>query len=476
MSATPGRARRLVRGLGAWIIRERWTIVVLIAALLVRVHWNLRVHPPADYVYSDMNGYVGRAAGLFNDPFGKREYSGFYPWGTHVLIFAIQKLLGKGDLRAVGVVFAVFGALVSMFGYLVARRVTRFSWVAPAVGMVLIFDYPLISLSGYFLSETPFALGLMIGTWALLRVVDHGRGYDAWIAGWAIAFATMMRPQILVSVALLVPLWFFGRKLWPRLGLGMLVRAAIPLALVLGFSAARLHYHTDRWGLISENGSFNQVFGRCHVTKIIALPDTPARSRTVFGPPPLLQLNKRSTSAPGEWPQLDPVIDTHFYYYGYIGDAEIHRDYMRQCVAQGGLLKQAEYALVHVLMMWRYNILWPDSGKGQWHPFATRWGQIHSHSFAIPAVLAMLIVFVPRRHPKLALVAIHIWAAFIVAALYFGDVRLRTPYDPFVVLMALELCAMLIAWVGSRRTRNRGNNPGVEAVGPAPRPEPRPGI
>ncbi len=469
--------RSFLQRLGAWLVRERWTIAVLLAALVVRVHWNLRIHPPADYVYSDMNGYVGRAAQLWTDTWGKREYSAFYPWGTHVLFFGIEKLIGKDNLTGLGVVMAGFGALVSMFGYLVARRVTKFPWVAPAVGLLLIFDYPLISLSGYFLSETPFAVGLMIGTWALLRIVDDGRARDAWIAGVAIAFATAMRPQILVSVALLFPLWFFGRKLWPKLGVGMLVRAAIPIVLVLGFSAARLHYHTDRWGLISENGTFNQVFGRCHVGKIIALPDRPGRSRTVFGPPPLLQLGKRSVTAPGEWPQLDPIIDAHFYYYGYIGDAEVHRDYMRQCIEAGGWLKQAEYALVNMLMLWRYNIIWPDSGKGQWAPFASKWGMIHTHTFAIPALLAMLVVFAPRRHPKLALVAIHLLAALVVAAIYFGDVRLRTPYDPIIILLALELCAMIVAWVraklkerasGARAGRNPGNNPRVEPVGPAP--------
>lgn len=465
MSDSPPFVERVLRGAGAWLVHNRWPIVIFIAALVVRVHWNLRVHPPADYVYSDMNGYVGRANSLFGDLWSKREYSGFYPWGTHALMFAIEWMFGKGNLGAVGIAFAVMGALSALFGVLIARRVTKFPPIAAAVGLVLVFDYPLISLSGYFLSETPFGLGMMVATWALLRVVDQGRGRDAWVAGIAIAFALVMRPQILVSVALLGVIWFPGRKLWPKLTLGMLVRAAIPIVLVLGFSAWRLHYHTERWGLISENGTFNQVFGRCHVTKIIALPDKPGRSRTVFGPPPLLQLGKRATNAKGEWPQLDPVQGTHFYYFGYIGDSVQHRDYMKQCIEQGGWMRQAEYALVHVLMLWRYNILWPDSGKGQWQAVAKKWGDIHTHTFAIPAVLMMLIVFRPRAHPKLALVAIHLWAAFIVAALYFGDVRLRTPYDPFVVLLALEGCAMLGAFVVSRRRRNRPPPAGVQEGG-----------
>ncbi len=459
------RARSLALRVGAWLEHNSWPIAIFIAALVVRVHWNLYVHPPGDYVYSDMNGYVGRAGSLFLDLWGKREYSAFYPWGTHVLMFAIEWVFGKGDLVAVGKAFALMGALTAMFGFLVARRVTRYPPVAAIVGLVLVFDYPMISLSGYFLSETPFGLGMVVGTWALLRVVDHGRARDAYVAGVAIAFALVMRPQILVSVALLGPLWLLGRKLWPKLTIGMLSRAAIPIVLVLGFSAWRLHYHTDRYGLISENGSFNAVFGRCHVTKIIALPDKPGRSRTVFGPPPLLQLNKRSTTAPGEWPQLDPVKGTHFYYFGYIGDSAQHEDYMDQCIAEGGYARQAEYALVHVLMLWRYNVLWPDSGKGQWQPLAAKWGAIHTHTFAVPAVLMMFIVFRPRAHPKLALVAIHMWAAFVVAALYFGDVRLRTPYDPFVVLLALEGCAMLGAFVVARARRNQTPQSGVDKDG-----------
>lgn len=466
---------RALAGLGGWLVRNRWAIVVFAAALVVRLHWNLRVHPPGDYVYSDMNGYVGRSAALWHDLLGKREYSGFYPWGTHALMFAMERVFGKGDLVAVGKAFAVMGAATAMFGLLIAQRVTRFPPVAAAVGLVLIFDYPMISLSGYFLSETPFGLGLTAGTWLLLRVVDHGRARDAYLAGIAIAFATVMRPQILVSVALLGVLWLLGRKLWPKLNLAMMCRAVAPLVLMLAFCVWRLHYHTERWGLISENGSFNQVFGRCHVTKVIALPDRPGRSRTVFGPPPLLQLAKRSTTHPGEWPQLDPALAEHrdgagtnFYYFGYIGDAVQHHEYMDRCVAEGGLLRQAEYAAVHVLMLWRYNILWPDSGKAQWQPSAAKWGAIHSYSFAIPAFLAMFIVFWPRAHPKLALVAIHMWAAFIVAALYFGDVRLRTPYDPFVVLLALEGCAMLGAVLFDLVRRNRRPVSRVDATSPRP--------
>ena len=51
-----------------------------------------------------------------------------------------------------------------------------------------------------------------------------------------------------------------------------LVFAAIPIAGVLVFSSARLYHHTGRYGLISENGRFNSLFGRCHNKKAQATP------------------------------------------------------------------------------------------------------------------------------------------------------------------------------------------------------------
>lgn len=446
---------RIARSAARVIVAERWTLAVFLAALAVRVHWNLVVHPPEDYVYSDMNGYVSRADALFRETWTPREYSGFYPWGTHVLIYALKLTFGRDNASALGAAFATMGAFVAMFGYLVARRVASHRWVAPAVGLALVVDYPLISLGGYFLSETPFAVGLMAATWLLLRVVDHGRARDAWLAGVAVAFATVMRPQMLMSVALFAVIWLIWRRHYPKLGPWMILRAAIPLVLVLGFSAVRLHHHTGRWGLIAENGTFNQVFGRCHNWKIVAHAKTWTGSKTVFGPPPLLQLSKRKIREPGAWPQLDPVLEERLAYVGYIGDAEKLREYMRECVEKSGWLKQAEYALVHVLMLWRYNVLWPDSGKADLSARAGSWGEFHAIAVALPAMLGLALAW-PRRHPKLALVALHVWALFGVAALHFGDVRLRTPYDPVLLLLAFEgatIVATRLWRVGARRSR-----------------------
>src|SRR5690606_18610373 len=136
---------------------------------------------------------------------------------------------------------------------------------------------------------------------------------------------------------------------------------------------------------------------------------------------------------------LEPEIE----YRGYIGDKAIHDEYIRRCVEKTGVVKQLEYGLVNAMMLWRYNILWPDSGKTQWQTPARYWGRLHETLFMVAALVGMLAVLRPRRALRHALLALHLWALTFIAALYFGDVRLRTPYDPFVILLALEVYGLV---------------------------------
>src|SRR5690606_32388785 len=104
-------------------------------------------------------------------------------------------------------------------------------------------------------------------------------------------------------------------------------------------------------------------------------------------------------------------------YRGYIGDSEILGDYIRTCIQTTGWWKQAEYSLVNVLLLWRYNVMWPDSGKGEWRESARRWGIIHSSGLAVPALFALVAVFLRSRATGLAIVSLHLWAILIIAAL-----------------------------------------------------------
>ena len=86
--------------------------------------------------------------------------------------------------------------------------------------------------------------------------------------------------------------------------------------------------------------------------------------------------------------------------------------------------------------------MWPDSGKPRWRDVARTWGIIHANALAIPALIGLLGVFFVGRARGLGVIAVHLWAILIIAAAYIGGARFRSPYDPIIIVMAVEVYAL----------------------------------
>ncbi|MFZ6181595.1 ArnT family glycosyltransferase [Nannocystis pusilla] len=430
-----------------WLYRNRWPLVIVLGAFLVRLHWNLLVHPLGDYVSSDMKGYVSRADQMI-DKFGApNEYHAFFPYGTHFILALIKYLFGKDNFTAIGVAYALMGTGMVAYAYRIAARISPRKWVPPLLGTLLVFYYPLISLGGYTLSEIPFGVFMMASMFYLVRLVQEGRSRDAWLTGVTAALATACRPQILLSIALFGLIWLVWRKALPNVRWRHLVFAGIPLIAVLGFSAARMHHHTGRLGLVSENGKFNQLFGRCHNKKATATPTEPGRGKIRFGPPPLIQLEKRAKTAPRSWVQLEPALGPELDYRGYIADADALDALMAKCIRKTGILGQIKYGIVNMLLLAGYNTPWPDSGRDMWRPRAIWWQGLYTSIVTLPVVLGLVTLFMRRTIASYGLIAMHVLALMITAAIYFGDTRLRAPYDPLLLLLALEVYVIAGTWL-----------------------------
>lgn len=455
------RLRRIGTSLSRWVIEERWLIALFVAALVVRLHWNLVVHPLGDYVYSDMNGYVSRADRMLDKGLSPHEYSSFFPYGTHFLVFAVKWLFGRENFVAVGVVYALLGAFTVAFAYAATKRASAFPWVAPAVGLVGVFYYPHLSLGGYVLSEVPFGFFLMGAVLSSLRLADHGRHVDAWLMGTCAALGTAVRPQLMVSAAVLGLFWLVWRRRLPKLRFVHLLQSGVPVLVVLALSSALLYHNTGRLGLVSENGSFNLVFGRCHASKIRTTPDGQGHGRVHFRPPSFLQVknHENESKKKGKPPRvaLEPAIDDELTYSGYIGDKEKHMEYVRECVRRTGIWGQIEYGYTNASLLWRHNVPWPDSGRSQWRSVSRWWTNLHRDTLAIPALLGLLVLFW-RRTVKQGLLAVHFLALLVVSAIYFGEIRIRTPYDYIIMALAFEVASFVLwlGWRGGKRMWARG--------------------
>src|SRR5262245_22476702 len=128
-----------------WLTKHRGLLLVTLLAFVVRLRWNIEVHPPLDHVYSDMAGYLGRANLLYDEPWKPAAHMTLFPYGTHVFVYLVKLLFGRDNKASIGVAYAVMGAIAVAFTYATAARFSPRPWVRRITGLILIFYYPWIS-------------------------------------------------------------------------------------------------------------------------------------------------------------------------------------------------------------------------------------------------------------------------------------------------------------------------------------------
>lgn len=475
-------SRSILTPLRAFFRRHRALFVVTLLALLVRLVWNLAFHNPVDFAYSDMGGYLGRANEMLDRPwlpakpgpaphlafgeivdwlaprlFGpKFPHLTLYPYGTHAFFGAVKAVFGKDNRIAIASAMAAIGALSVAFTYATAARFTPSARLRRVIAVILITYYPWISLGGYALSEAPYTLCIAAIAFYGLRLADEGRRGDAWLLGIWLAIGAVVRPQVLVGVVFLALLFVFRRRTFKNFKLGLVPRAALPLAIVIAVSAWRVHWHmgtkVDADHLISTNGPLNRVFGRCHNTGLKAVAP---HSSGFFGPPAFGSMLAYEKEHPRPLFRLDPVMGETLTFNGTMMDAEPTNKLAATCVKKAGLLREAKYAITHVVLLWGYNIIWPDMGhKPQFRIPMTVWCVAHAIVIMPPAVLAMMLAF-RRRRGRVMLLALHVWGLVLTSMLYFGDTRYRAPYDGLLTILAVVMVPEILGSLRALRDRWR---------------------
>ena len=260
------------------------------------------------------------------------------------------------------------------------------------------------------------------------------------------------------------------------------LRFAIPLVAILAVSLIRVRVYAGAWGSVAENGAMNLTAGRCHNIVTRAFPSQAAldSAQTSGLPKPTRRISLpgfRALARTGpEHPlALRPALGGESIdLVGYIGDAAIHRGIRQHCYAATGAIGQLRYSVSNVAMLWVIARPWPESSDrqaAQLLPIAVRSRELAAW-LAPLALLGMLIalwrwsVGGAHRDPEhdleheleptagLGICALQLLSLLATSAVFFGAPRLRTPYDPY----ALILAAALALWMGdaiARRVRRR---------------------
>lgn len=439
----------MIHRLRAFVAAQRVIVALVLAAFALRFGYDLFVHPPLDFRTSDMRTYLLRAAAMERAPWSSVDpRATFFPWGMPALLYVVRATLGKSN-AAISFVLAALGAgVVGYWTATAARLLSAHRWAWIGIGVASVVHVPLVFLGGFVLSEVPFTFLLAASMFHTVRWLDERTRRDALIAGAALALAAVFRPQAGISMVLLAGVLAWQRGALPRPRAGAFALALAPIVVMSALSALRVHHHTGRWGWISTNAAFNFTFGRCHCHTLGVAPEGER-----YGPPALERLHDFE-SKHGVRPivTLDPVLEPELVVRAQVWEQGPFWELSARCVRESGPLRQAKFAATHMLLLWGYNLPWPTGG------ILTEIWQI-VQALAIPGLLFALARSLRRRRPDFgvreATLAAHVLALLATAALFFGEARLRVPYDGPIWILAMTVYA---PWLSRRRSRSASSD------------------
>src|SRR5215211_7609298 len=377
------------------MMENRWDRIALVSILtgvIVRIVWGLVLHPPFDYLYSDMGGYVERAQRLAAGA-GLQRFDAFFPPGTHMLLAAPMTLFGteRAGLWAGAVLWCALSSAIPFFAWRLARLLL--SPAAAALTTLLCAFWPLyITYGGYFTSETPSLAFLLASLWAGYgagRLSGRTAGWLGLAAGLLGGVAIVNRPQLILNLAVLAVPMLFRLRRQALAFAGIVVGSAAILAGAVWYNSAAAGKPTG----LSENAGLNFWIGQCDVHDVTTV--DPARNISYsFGNPVWAQLERGGT----------------YYFEGYmVWDQGFFYEMGLRCIEKDGL--------GHVRILAR-NVLNMSATTVPW-PQVTEDGQ-------------RAVVRVSNLGYSLLVP--------LVAIFFFGDPRVRSTYDVFgLALLAARI-------------------------------------
>jgi hypothetical protein len=413
---------------------RRWTsplalgLIVFGVALLVRLVFVGRFHPPGDFVFSDMSVYQQRAKNLLSG--NANAWDTFTPVGYPALLAAIYAL--GGSPLVVGVLQALLGAATAAITALLALRVFKHPALAWAVGLVGALHLPAVLYAGYLLTETLFAFLLVAACWLLAwtleRTSQRALLLSGGVLGLVLGAAASVRPNLLLFLPFVpVLLWLGSERRWRR-ALPLFAVVLLGFFLPVGAVAARNGRLLGRPSL-GTNGGLNFYLNVADVRGVRF-----KEGRAVHRITPIPNLVRFPRDEDEEEVRVPFYDDAHYYQRGLA----LLRERPARLVLRGAS-NLAEAAGV--------------GRQGYWPESDTRLTRAHRRSFFIAALLPSLagaLLLAGRRRwaarenlPLLAAAAL-VLSNLVTVLFFLGDPRMRVPFDALTTLLA----AAAYLWLG----------------------------
>ncbi len=406
-----------------------------LAATALRLWFALAVHPPGNFLFSDMLVYQKHADRLRALHFG--VWDTFSPVGYPALL-ALVDPTGR-HFAPIAVLQSLMGGLVCVLAASIAWRLTQSRFVALAVFLVNALYFPHIYYGGLVLTEVPAAFFTTLSFWILLSVDSPSDRRRLIFAGLALSALSVIRPNMILLYAAL-PFYFwaaFGRDrraAWKALR--PLVLVSLPLILAVCVHNSILLRKPS--GLAS-NGGLNFYLARAPVRIIHYKGDY---GEYHIGPIP----NMRRYGPRQDVHTSVPLFDeSHFYKEGLKQIWDEPRSLLRSF---GNIKEGLGLGLQDYWPAWNT----PSGAAQKWlRAFSQGFSLILLPALAGVAVLGFRKSLWEAREAPWLLVTLSLGALLATFYVYLGDPRIHLPFD--AVLIAFSFAAV------ARALRVRGTCP-----------------
>jgi 4-amino-4-deoxy-L-arabinose transferase-like glycosyltransferase len=402
---------------------DQIAIAAVAVGAVLRVLWVLALHPPMDYVYSDMLGYLERATrAAFGAPL--ERFDAHSPPGGHLLLMLPLAFFGV-DRSGLFAAAALWCALSAATPYFVWRFV-RLLLTPAAAGLTAIFValWPLhIAYAGYFLTETP---SLALFTASLWLATSARRAHDmtkmALLGGLLAGAAVAIRPMFLLNAVLTIAPLARPLERYRRAAIPFVAGLMLVLLGVVAHNTAATGHLTG----LSENTGMDFFLGHCNVNVLTT--GRPDSLHFRFGSPAAVQ---RGGGRDYDFPDHQVWEQDFFVAQAF------------ECIRADGV-GHVRLVLRNIFDMGFTTVPWPPSNEAILRDVVRVNNVLYAAALPFLVIGGIRLLRKRRRvgdPPNEAYLLLHMTPVVVLAVVFFGDPRYRIPYDIF----GLALLAAIIA-------------------------------
>src|SRR3990167_8580247 len=144
--------------------------MILSLSLLVRLVFSLYIHPIQNYIFSDMNSYLGISQRLLVHDQSLSNV--FYPIGYPLFIMIVSKVLPNLFFPTIAILQSLMGLTSLILLYAISKNVLSNKFRLIFL-IILACYYPWIDFGGYLMSETLATLLLILMVYLSFFSFNH---------------------------------------------------------------------------------------------------------------------------------------------------------------------------------------------------------------------------------------------------------------------------------------------------------------